>query len=186
MLDKRNPKSYDLRMQRFGKNIKKLRKKRGWNQATLGEKAGGINVETIKRIEHGQNTTTEKFYKIAAALEVPLGALLPEDERPIENNYTSVCPDNNPDHIAYHKAAERVLHSGNEMLINVMTLGLEATASQLDEFSPDGSPTKQKHGPFSPDVPIAHGGKTRIRDPKRKMGRKIPPSAATEEGNRGK
>ena len=94
-------------MQRFGENIKKLRKNRRWNQATLGKKAGGIKVETINRIEHGQNTTTEKLYRIAAALEVPIGELLPDDERAIVNNNPSVCPDNGTDHISFLGMAER-------------------------------------------------------------------------------
>ena len=129
-------------MQRFGENIKKLRKARGWNQATLSEKAGGINVETVNRIEHGQNTTTDKLYRIAAALEVPIGELLPEDERAIAENYHSVCPDNDPDHIYYHETAERVLHSGNQALINIMAIGLEATASQIDGFTAGKPSTK--------------------------------------------
>lgn len=172
-------------MQRFGKKIKKLRKERGWNQAALGDKAGGINVETINRIEHGQNTTTDKLYKIAAALEVPIGELLPEDERAIAANCHSVCPDNDPDHISYHETAERVLHSGNEMLIKVMAIGLEAIASQLDGFSPDGPPTKRKHGPFLPDATLAPGDKIRVSRSKRKMRRKIPQSTVATAGNSG-
>ena len=119
-------------MQRFGENIKKLRRDRGWSQATLAKKAGNLNVETINRIEYGLNTTTKNLYKIAAALKVPIGELLPEEERSIGKHNNSVCPDNDPEHISYHELAERILHSGNEKLINIMMAGLEATALQLD------------------------------------------------------
>ena len=138
-------------MQRFGENIKKLRKERGWSQATLAKNAGDINVETINRIEYGQNTTTLNLYKIAAALKVPIGELLPEDEQVLVKRNHSVCPENNPEHIAYHKIAERILHSGNESLINVMMAGLEATVLQLDRDSNNKSPIKQKHHPLNPD-----------------------------------
>lgn len=130
-------------MQRFGENIKKLRRKRGWSQAILAQKAGGINVETINRIESGHNTTTRNLYKIASALNVVIGELLPEDERAIIGHDHSVCPENNSDHIAYHRIAEQILHSGNEVLINVMMIGLKTTASQLDGHPNDKSPIKR-------------------------------------------
>lgn len=133
-------------MQRFGENIKRLRKHRGWSQSTLAKKAGDINVETINRIEYGQNTTTRNLYKIAAALEVPIGELLPDDERALLKQTNSVCPENDPDHIAYHKMAERILHSGNKMLINVMMAGLKATVRQLDG---DSNNELQPKTPFS-------------------------------------
>lgn len=172
-------------MQRFGENIKKLRKGRGWNQTTLGEKAGGINVETINRIEHGQNTTTDKLYRIAAAFEVPIGELLPEDERAIVENGHPICPDNDPDHIYYHEAAELVLHSGNEVLINAMAFSLEAAASQLDGFSPDEPPNKKQHGPFLPDASLSLDDKTRARHSKRKVRRKPLRSTPAVVGNGG-
>jgi len=141
-------------MQRFGERIKKLSKEHGWSQAKLAKEAGDINVETVNRIEYGQNTTTRNLYKIAAALKVPIGELIPEDERAITKYNQSPCPDNNPDHIAYHKVAERILHSGNEMLINVMMAGLEATVLQLDNDSNAQSSVKQKHRSFNPGNPI--------------------------------
>ena len=134
-------------MQGFGKGIKKLRKERGWSQAVLGEKAGGISAETVSRIENGQNTTTGKLYKIAASLGVPIRELLPEDRRATADNCRSVCPDDNPEHIAYHESAERVLHSGNEMLIKVMTVGLKTTVSQLDRSTPKEKRSRKPHSP---------------------------------------
>lgn len=128
-------------MQRFGENIKKLRKNHGWSQTTLAKKAGNLNVETINRIEYGQNTTTKNLYKIAAALKVPIGKLLPEEERGTGKNNNSACPENNPDHISYHEIAERILHSGNKKLMNIMMAGLEATALQLDV---DSTPKSHK------------------------------------------
>jgi len=154
MIDKISSNIYNSKMQKFGENIRKLRKEHGWSQATLAKKAGELNVETINRIECGRNTTTRNLYKIAVALKVPIGELLPEDERAILKHYHSVCPENNPDHIAYHKMAERILHSGNEKLINIMMAGLQATALQLDSDSNDKSQIKQKHPSFNPDALI--------------------------------
>ena len=145
-------------MQRFGENIKKLRKNRGWSQATLAKKAGNLNVETINRIEYGLNTTTKNLYKIAAALKVSLGELLPEEERGIGKHNNSVCPENNPDHIFYHEMAEQILHSGNDKLINIMTAGLEATALQLDI---DSTPNYPKTGTRPTSNPFAAQNKNR-------------------------
>jgi hypothetical protein len=72
---------------------------------------------------------------------VPIGEILPEEARGIGKNNNSACPENNPDYISYHEIAERILHSGNEKLMNIMMAGLVATALQLDV---DSTPKSHK------------------------------------------
>ncbi len=70
---------YLNRMQKFGFRVKALRDGFHWSQKLLADKAG-MDTETVNRIEHGQNTTVLKLYKLARALGVRIGDLLPEDE----------------------------------------------------------------------------------------------------------
>jgi transcriptional regulator with XRE-family HTH domain len=72
---------YPLGVKGIGAVIQVLRNARGWSQSKLA-KCSKINIETVNRIEHDQNTTIKKLEKIAGALGVKFGELLPEDQLP--------------------------------------------------------------------------------------------------------
>ena len=55
----------------FGDTIRDARKKHGWSQAELGERAG-VSRPTIARVEANNDVTTATIAKIARALELKL------------------------------------------------------------------------------------------------------------------
>jgi transcriptional regulator with XRE-family HTH domain len=55
-----------------GKAVRKLRNVRGWSQEELGRHAGGLNKETVNRLELGANTGFETVVRIVDALSVKL------------------------------------------------------------------------------------------------------------------
>lgn len=55
----------------FGDVIRAVRKKKGWSQADLGEKAG-VSRPTIARVEADNDVTTATIAKIARALGLKL------------------------------------------------------------------------------------------------------------------
>ncbi|GAA3873098.1 helix-turn-helix domain-containing protein [Tessaracoccus defluvii] len=55
----------------FGEIIRDSRKKRGWSQTELGEKAG-VSRPTIARVEANNDVTTATIAKIAHALGLTL------------------------------------------------------------------------------------------------------------------
>lgn len=55
----------------FGDTIREARKKYGWSQAELGEKAG-VSRPTIARVEANHDVTTATIAKIAQALGLTL------------------------------------------------------------------------------------------------------------------
>lgn len=55
----------------FGDVIREARKKHGWSQAELGEKAG-VSRPTIARVEADNDVTTATIAKIAQALGLKL------------------------------------------------------------------------------------------------------------------
>jgi transcriptional regulator with XRE-family HTH domain len=55
----------------FGAVIREARKKHGWSQAELGEKAG-VSRPTIARVEANNDVTTATIAKIAQALGLKL------------------------------------------------------------------------------------------------------------------
>lgn len=55
----------------FGDVIREARKKRGWSQVELGEKAG-VSRPTIARVEANNDVTTATIAKIAQALGLKL------------------------------------------------------------------------------------------------------------------
>lgn len=57
--------------QGFGDVIREARKKQGWSQADLGEKAG-VSRPTIARVEANNDVTTATIAKIAQALGLKL------------------------------------------------------------------------------------------------------------------
>jgi len=100
---------YIRHVQTLGKNIRERREALRWSQKRLGEEAGGINVETVNRIEHDQNTTIEKLYAIAKALGISLGELLPEDQcKPAPAASCELCSN----HRDLHQAVEDAIRLG--------------------------------------------------------------------------
>lgn len=61
-----------------GDVVRKMRKAKGWSQEELGQRAGGINKETIYRIELGGNPRLDTLFKIAEALGVSPERLFPQ------------------------------------------------------------------------------------------------------------
>ena len=55
----------------FGDTIRDARKKHGWSQAELGERAG-VSRPTIARVEANNDVTTATIAKIARALGLKL------------------------------------------------------------------------------------------------------------------
>ena len=55
-----------------GDAIRKRRKAKGWDQKTLGQRAGGVNKSTVNRIELGGNATVDKLLQISRALGADL------------------------------------------------------------------------------------------------------------------
>lgn len=66
------------------KNIKRIRKKKGWSQKILGEMIGS-HLSHINRIETGkQNPSLEVLIKLADALDVSIDALVRGNEEDIK------------------------------------------------------------------------------------------------------
>lgn len=61
----------------FGDKIRELREARDWSQAELARRSG-VAQPTISSIEAGEQRTSRKLPKIAAALEVKVSDLDPE------------------------------------------------------------------------------------------------------------
>lgn len=66
--------------------VAELRKKRGWTQEVLAEKAN-ITVRTIQRIENGTDVSLDTLSSISNALLVPVSELFEriEEEAKIKN-----------------------------------------------------------------------------------------------------
>lgn len=65
---------------RAGDRIRRVRELLDLSQEALGQKAGGVNKETVNRIEQGENTTLEKLGRVATALDLTLIDLFSEEE----------------------------------------------------------------------------------------------------------
>ena len=66
---------------KVGARIRALRNAAGLTQAQVAE-GTGLAIETISRVESGQNMTLQAAASIAAALHTPLAALFEEGEAP--------------------------------------------------------------------------------------------------------
>ncbi len=99
-------------MKGMGIRVQMLRNAQNWSQKTLGKRAGGINVETVNRIEHDHNTGIDKLHRIAKALGVPFAELLPDEERV---SATHAPPDDaficSHEHRTLHQLLENILVS---------------------------------------------------------------------------
>ena len=75
----------------IGKNIRKLRRQRGWSMAALAEKVGMSGVP-LGRIERGENAPSASvIYRLAKELNVSVDTLFAEDEqnlRPVQYEKT--------------------------------------------------------------------------------------------------
>jgi transcriptional regulator with XRE-family HTH domain len=61
----------------FGKHLRKLREEKGWTQEELADRAG-MHFTYIGQIERGvRNPSLVNLYKLARALKVDSGELLP-------------------------------------------------------------------------------------------------------------
>jgi transcriptional regulator with XRE-family HTH domain len=63
---------------KVGDVVRRLRKDRGWTQDELAKRAGGINKETINRIEGGSDVRLNTLLKVAEALQVVPERLFPQ------------------------------------------------------------------------------------------------------------
>src|SRR5579863_93503 len=67
--------------QRVGQRIRAARERLSLSQEELGVRAGGLNKETINRIELGSNTTIETLQKVAEQIGMTIAERFSEDER---------------------------------------------------------------------------------------------------------
>ena len=66
-------------VRKVGRRIRELRQKRGWSQEKLAEEAG-LHRTYIGQVERGEKSIgVENLYKLALALGVRAGALLPNE-----------------------------------------------------------------------------------------------------------
>lgn len=63
----------------LGQHIRELREERGWSQEQLGKRAGGLNKETVNRVELGRDTRVSTLTKLGLALNTPLGIYIAGD-----------------------------------------------------------------------------------------------------------
>ena len=141
-------------MKGIGDRVRQLRISRGWSQQELGKRARGlketpINKETINRIEHGCNTTTETLRNIADAFGVRIGDILPVDQYPtdaaIQDDNLSVKGD--PAHARYHDLLERILQDHEPRCINTVIAVLETIAGGS---APETSGNEKSQGRSNP------------------------------------
>jgi transcriptional regulator with XRE-family HTH domain len=62
----------------LGDRLKALREQRSWSQAHLAE-AAGVNVRTVQRIESGEPCSYETTLALAAALDIDVSQLEPDE-----------------------------------------------------------------------------------------------------------
>jgi transcriptional regulator with XRE-family HTH domain len=65
----------------MGCRVRDLRIGRGWSLRALGDRVH-LNAGTLSKIENGADTTIGTAARIACALGVPIGALLPASDCP--------------------------------------------------------------------------------------------------------
>lgn len=78
--------------ERIGRKIRLARESVGISQEGLGEKAGGLNKNTINRIELGENFQFETIQRIAAALEIPVLWFIDEAQSDLPRHSAPVVP----------------------------------------------------------------------------------------------
>jgi transcriptional regulator with XRE-family HTH domain len=73
-----------------------------------------VNIETINRIEHDHNTQIDSLLKIANALKVKVGDLLPEDQRAASQTHAQIgiCRE----HLPVFQLLDVVLHAEDQRL----------------------------------------------------------------------
>jgi transcriptional regulator with XRE-family HTH domain len=63
-----------------GDRVKEMRERRAWSQGHLAD-AAGLNIRTVQRIEAGEPFSYETMLSLAAALDVDVSQLEPEDRQ---------------------------------------------------------------------------------------------------------
>lgn len=139
------PLNYDASMIGIGDRIRELRRSRNWSQQQLGEKARGkrksaINKETINRIEHGCNTTTDTLRDIAEAFDVTVGDLLPIEHKPSNERQAEGVDGTKlaikPAHEKLHEYFEYILCTGSPqagwLAGNIATFYAQLTGTEPD------------------------------------------------------
>jgi transcriptional regulator with XRE-family HTH domain len=135
----------------IGECIQSLRKAKGWSQKTLGEKAGGRNVETINRIEHNHDTGIDTLKDIANALGVRMSELMPDDERIPASTQAEIgyCKDNIPEHNECHVILESALHG--DKLIAEWFCDMLLMYKDTHKSPPSSTPPLGKGNDFTAD-----------------------------------
>jgi len=122
-----------------GEVTKLWRKSRKMSIPLLARKSK-IDKGTISRFERGGDFRKRIFEAICAALDhtpKDVYAVLSEEQR-FAHAETSICPDNNPDHIFYQKLLEEVLH-GDQIIAKLAIVGLEALVARSRDGPSDKS-----------------------------------------------
>lgn len=67
----------------FGRKVRDLREARGWTQAELGERAGGMAHQSVAKYERGASEPTwSVVIRLADALGVPTDELIDREMMP--------------------------------------------------------------------------------------------------------
>lgn len=77
-------------MRGIGEKVRSLRNARRWTQDELAKRAK-INIETVVRMEADLNVGIAKIWKVADALEVKLGHLIPQDQLELASKAGSIA-----------------------------------------------------------------------------------------------
>lgn len=148
-------------------------------QAKFARRAG-ITTGTVSKWAKGEMTSAPNFencIRIAKYFDLAPTEVFEMAERPdftklflelfpdyqprTESTENSLCPENNPDHLAFHREMERIMHEypRGEAITRVALPSLRAIIEAALSPQPEG---KQ----FSPEAPIAPGDRIRFKRPK--------------------
>jgi transcriptional regulator with XRE-family HTH domain len=62
----------------FGRRVRRERERRGWNLRQLGDASGGVSVNTVMRVEAGNDVMLSNAIMLSAAFGASLGDMLDE------------------------------------------------------------------------------------------------------------
>ncbi len=118
----------DIERMTIGEMVCKIREDKGLSQKQVA-KIGKVSLDTVARIERGENTTTDKLYKVAKGLSVKLGSLIPPEDR--EPSQPPACTEYNADHMVCHSMLEEILHGSSEEWRDGIVANLRAMVTAL-------------------------------------------------------
>lgn len=175
----------------IGNVIEQIRTEKGMTQAELAAKAK-VRPNTLGDLENRRKKSRiETLERVAEALDTTVGDLYCELDQTLKQKYqkaqtdgSSLCPDDDPEHIAFLEAMEDILHNypRGEALTRVAIPALKAMIEVMSGSAPEGEQMR-----FSPDAPIgADNSEIRIYPTKPRAIRNKPKAATGTAKNRRK